>query len=425
MHKTTLISIRNLIDKGEACLQTGPFGTQLKASQYATHGIPVINVRNIGFGKIREADLEYLNESMAEKLHAHVLRIGDIVFGRKGAVERHVLIDAFANGWIQGSDCLRLRIASRSVDQLFLSYYLQTKGHQEWMNALCSFGATMTSLNHDIVNRITFPCPPITIQRKIAAILSSYDDLIENNKRRIALLEKMAAEIYREWFVRMRFPGYQNAKFVKGLPLGWEMLPFSDVVNVRPREETQDNEEYPFVPMENLSTSSMYFDYSETRLGSTGGARFRNGDVIFPRITPSVENGKRGFVMCLPDEAVACGSTEFIVFRGKILDAEHIYMITCMDGFRKNAEQSMVGASGRQRVSESCFSFFLVPVPPKYLRDQFQRIIRPIFKSVREANEHIKRSCCVRDLLLGRLISGQLSVDERDIRFPPSMTETL
>ena len=177
--------------------------------------------------------------------------------------------------------------------------------------------------------------------------------------------------------------------------------------------------------MENLSTSSMYFDYSETRLGSTGGARFRNGDVIFPRITPSVENGKRGFVMCLPDEAVACGSTEFIVFRGKILDAEHIYMITCMDGFRKNAEQSMVGASGRQRVSESCFSFFLVPVPPKYLRDQFQRIIRPIFKSVREANEHIKRSCCVRDLLLGRLISGQLSVDERDIRFPPSMTETL
>jgi restriction endonuclease S subunit len=61
-------------------------------------------------------------------------------------------------------------------------------------------------------------------QRKIAAILTAYDDLIETNKRRIALLEKMAEEIYREWFVRMRFPGHQEHKFVKGVPEGWELL---------------------------------------------------------------------------------------------------------------------------------------------------------------------------------------------------------
>jgi type I restriction-modification system DNA methylase subunit len=79
-------------NRGEASLQTGPFGTQLKASEYVQEGIPVINVRNIGFGDVRKNDLEYLNEAKAEKLHQHHLRKGDIVFGPKGAVERHVLI---------------------------------------------------------------------------------------------------------------------------------------------------------------------------------------------------------------------------------------------------------------------------------------------------------------------------------------------
>ncbi len=232
MIKPTECSIGDLMKQGTVNLQTGPFGTQLKASEYIDEGIPVINVRNIGFGGIRDSDLEYISNAKAEKLYQHRLELGDIVFGRKGAVERHALISDAQVGWIQGSDCLRLRMSDENMFSAYLSYYLRTKAHQDWMQALCSFGATMSSLNQDIVSRIRFPSPSLELQTKIAAILSAYDDLIENNRRRIALLEKMAEELYREWFVRLRFPGYKDVEVVKGVPEGWSLGKASNFFDV-------------------------------------------------------------------------------------------------------------------------------------------------------------------------------------------------
>ena len=109
-----MITVRELIERGEADIQTGPFGTQLKASEYVESGTPVINVRNVGFGNMRNADLEFITEAKAEELKAHQLQKGDIVFGRKGAVERHALIANEQHGWVQGSDCLRLRLSGNT-----------------------------------------------------------------------------------------------------------------------------------------------------------------------------------------------------------------------------------------------------------------------------------------------------------------------
>ena len=273
-----------------------------------------------------------------------------------------------------------------------------------------------------VFENVEVPHPPIDVQRKIAGVLSAYDDLIENNRRRIAILEKMAEEIYREWFVRMRFPGHQNAKFEKGVPVGWEVKPFNTVVDIKPTEHVVHGEEYTFVSMDNLSCSSFYFDCEEKRLHPSG-SRFRNGDVLFPRITPSVENGKRGFVTCLPEGTIGVGSTEFIVMRERELCKEHLFFVTCSDSFRAHAEQSMVGASGRQRVHEKCFSSFLVKTPPNAVRMQFAKTVSPFFLSIvslSRQNSLLERN---RNSLLTRLISGKLPVDELDIQLPSSMTE--
>ena len=420
MSGKNILKISELMEAGEAKLQTGPFGTQLKASEYVSEGVPVINVRNIGYGNIKDAKLEYLDEKMASKLAVHKLRSGDIVFGRKGAADRHVYIRKEQSGWIQGSDCLRLRIDSQRVFPRYLSYYFDTKPHKDWMEALCSFGATMSSLNQGIVKRISFPAHPYLVQQKIAAILSAYDDLIENNQRRIALLEKAAEEIYREWFVRLRFPGWEGAKFVKGVPDGWDVKPVSAVVKINPRDKVEPRTPMPYASMGDLSLTSMFFSFSETRTDGSG-TKFRNNDVLFPRITPSVENGKRGFVMNLAEEQVGLGSTEFIVMREKILSAEYIYFLTCLPELRKHAELSMTGASGRQRVQEDCFDYFLVKVPDKNTLSKFASLIRPFFqqiKSLCKANQELKKS---RDQLLARLISGKLPVEGLDIRFPPGM----
>ena len=122
------------------------------------------------------------------------------------------------------------------------------------------------------------------IQKKIAAILSAYDDLIENNKRRIVLLEKMAEEIYREWFVRMRFPGHEKAKFVKGVPEGWDVATLDDLVNFTmgqsPKSEfyNETGEGLPF--NQGVGTYGERFPKRMTYC-SSDGRKAKKGDILF------------------------------------------------------------------------------------------------------------------------------------------------
>ena len=161
-------------------------------------------------------------------------------------------------------------------------------------------------------------------QERVVSVLSAYDDLIENNRRRIALLEEAARMLYREWFVHFRFPGHEHVKIIDGLPEGLERLSASDAFEVNPKTSGDDEGIITYVPMAALSESGMVIDQTplQERQASTS-VRFRNGDTLFARITPCLENGKTGFVQFLADEEVACGSTEFIILR-EALSEENI-----------------------------------------------------------------------------------------------------
>ena len=153
------LSIAALVERDEVDLQTGPFGTQLKASDYSESGAPVINVRNIGFGELRPEKLEFVPEEVVERLQQHVLRAGDIVFGRKGAVDRHLLIRSTQEGWIQGSDCIRMRSCSSRISTLLMSLAFRESPHKQWMITQCSNKATMASLNQEVLGRIEAMLP--------------------------------------------------------------------------------------------------------------------------------------------------------------------------------------------------------------------------------------------------------------------------
>jgi len=98
------IKLGDLIARGVAEIRTGPFGTQLRASDYGSEGVPVINVRNLGYGTVRTAEIERVGFDVQERLRGHLLAQGDVVFGRKGAVDRHILVTQKEAGWMQGSD---------------------------------------------------------------------------------------------------------------------------------------------------------------------------------------------------------------------------------------------------------------------------------------------------------------------------------
>lgn len=156
-----LVRIADLVDQGLAQVTTGPFGTQLHASDYVEHGTPVINVRNIGFGELRTEKLEYVDDATVARLNQHLLAEGDIVFGRKGAVERHVLVGRSEDRWLQGSDCLRLRLrANAGTSPRLLSQQFLLEDHKQWMKNQGSHAATMASLNQAIIGRIQVLLPP-------------------------------------------------------------------------------------------------------------------------------------------------------------------------------------------------------------------------------------------------------------------------
>ena len=147
---------------------------------------------------------------------------------------------------------------------------------------------------------------------------------------------------------------------------------------------------------------------SELRTKSTS-VRYRNGDVLLARITPCLENGKTGFVNFLGVDEVACGSTEFIVLRGRLVSPYFTYCLARTHTFRETAIKSMIGSSGRQRVQPACFDEFVVAFPREVLRDQFDEAVSPLFQQIailmRESHELAK----ARDILLPRLMNGEIA----------------
>ena len=271
--------------------------------------------------------------------------------------------------------------------------------------------AAVPGVNRNVLHTLKVRVPSANEQAVIVSILSAYDDLIENNRRRIALLEEAARLLYREWFVHFRFPGHEHLKITDGFPEGWGRLSASDAFEVNPRTDRNDEGSITYVPMAALSKVGMTIDRTplETRQKTTG-VRFRNGDTLMARITPSLENGKTGFVQFLRDKEVACGSTEFIVLRGHRVSSYFAYLTARQSYFRENAVRSMIGSSGRQRVQPSCFDRYHIAVPPRALATLFDQSVGDLFEQVANLDMQNQKLADARDLFLPRLMNGEIAV---------------
>ena len=173
-----------------ASVKTGPFGTQLSADEYVDEGVPIINVKNIGYGSILAEDLDFVPETVADRLSVHRLKINDIVFGRKGAVDKHAIItDKYAD-WVQGSDCIRVR-SNPEIDSEYLNYLFDSTYFGSYV-MLYAVGATMPSMSSDILLNARILVPPVQEQKDIAAHLNNQcgkiNDIIANKKEQLAAI---------------------------------------------------------------------------------------------------------------------------------------------------------------------------------------------------------------------------------------------
>ena len=389
----------------------GPFGSNLTTRDYVDEGVPVIRGNNLpADSTFLDDDFVFVKEQKAESLTSNLARAGDLIFTQRGTLGQVGLIPAeprFASYVISQSQ-MKLTVDPDKADAKFIYFYFRSPTTvQSVINHALTSG--VPHINLGILKRFEVPLPPLATQRRIAEVLTAYDELMENNRRRMALLEAAARQLYAEWFVRLRYPGHARTRRADSLPKGCERVRTPEAIEINPTSRLSSEEEHWWVEMSDLPTNSMVIQNAVKRDGRSG-SKFRNGDTLLARITPCLENGKTGFVDFLPEGEVGRGSTEFIVLRSKRVTSEFVYCLARTYEFRENAIKSMVGSSGRQRVKESCFEKFMVVVPPRSVLDQFSEFSAPVFRQIKLLHTQTQKLRTARDLLLPRLMSGELAV---------------
>jgi len=386
----------------------------------------MIRTTNVKSGFIDYKNVRFVEEATFNKwTRRSKPEYGDVIFTREAPVGDVGRFTSKDKNFFLGQRLFHYRPNPELLDWQYLAYILQSDAIQGWVHGI-AFGATVPHIKVEDAENLKIPCPPIHIQKKIGNILSAYDDLIENNLKRIKLLEEMAQITYEQWFVRMKFPGHETIPVdgETGLPKGWVSMALNKALNVNPSTKiTNKKAKSPFVPMGSLSTDSMVIDGIEQRIPS-GGAKFINGDTLVARITPCLENGKTGFVNFLKDEQVATGSTEFIVLRETInVNRYFIYCLSRSEYFRELSIRSMAGSDGRQRVNPKIYNKMLLLIPPREVMVCFGDKAKPIFDLVYflvKQNTVLKEA---RDILLPRLMTGMINVDHIELPIAKEGTE--
>lgn len=205
-------TIGQLCRDGGGNVQTGPFGSQLKASAYVADGIPTIMPADIIDFRVSDKEIARIGAEDHKRLSRHQLRPGDIVYGRRGDIGRHALITEREAGWLCGTGCLRIRFGNAPIEPRYISYYLRQGFVIDRILGM-AVGSTMPNLNTSILESVPILLPPLPVQRRIAEILGRLDDKIEVNRRINRTLEAMAQTLYKNWFVD--FGPFQDGEFVE------------------------------------------------------------------------------------------------------------------------------------------------------------------------------------------------------------------
>jgi type I restriction enzyme S subunit len=407
--------VGELVDAGHAELRTGPFGTQLRASDYVDDGRPVLNVRNVGLGDVRTDKLEYVDEVTAQRLSGHILQANDIVFGRKGAVERHAFIKAEFIGALQGSDCIRLRIlAGAPVRPEFVTFALRTREHQEWMQSFCSHGATMASLNQEILRQVAIPDLDLASQDRVIDVLGAFDDLIDNNRRRIELLEQMAQAIYQEWFVRFRYPGSEDVILADSpvglIPQGWTVKTIGEITESLTRgisPQYADDGVWTVINQRCIRDSRVSLDMARRQSRDVPPAKqVRFGDVLIN----STGVGTLGrTAIYLEHHSSLTADSHITLVRPRTADDQPWFGLHLL--YRQPELETLgVGSTGQTELGRQAIAQLLVTRPPQMVRRRFADLAWPLMLLLRQLLNQNERLAAIRDLVLPRLVCGQLDV---------------
>lgn len=272
-------------------------------------------------------------------------------------------------------------------------------------------GAAQDNLSQEKLLSLNFPFPPVSAQNRIAAILSAYDDLIENNRRRIALLERAARLLYREWFVRLRFPGHELVRIEDGVPEGWEMGTVADLGQIitgkTPSTREPDNfgSEIPFVKTPDMHRSRIIIETEEC-LSENGAATQPNKTLPAGTILVACIGAKLGVVSITSRPCQTNQQINAVVPRKDFMT--HYSLFALID--IKPRLEALGGGATMPNVNKAKFASMPILIPHPTQLNEFEEFAKFSFRQIQLLYKQNINLIKARDLLLPRLMNGVIPV---------------
>lgn len=392
-------------------IQTGPFGSQLHQSDYSEFGIPVVMPKDMINGGIIEEGIARVNDEHVNRLKRHKVKEGNILYSRRGDVGRCAFITEKEEGWLCGTGCLKVELDTNKCLPSFVFYLLQREDTVGWVENH-AVGSTMPNLNTGILAKLPLHLPPLPTQQKIASILSTYDTLIENNTKRIRLLEQMAENLYKEWFVRFRFPGHENVEMENGLPKGWKVERIGNVCEtIGGGTPSTSNENYWGGDIKWVTPSDITSKSSLPLLNIAGriteeGLKRSSAKLLPPYTILMTSRASIGFFGICPESV--CTNQGFI----SIIPNEENTRMFLLYSLKTRKEEIIANANGSTflEISKGRFRKMKTLVPSEDILIKFEKKEQLFFNEILKLELQNQLLTRQRDLLLPRLMSGKLEV---------------
>jgi type I restriction enzyme S subunit len=377
-----------------ADVQTGPFGSQLHKSDYIAEGIPCIMPTNIGPHLNFIVDgIAHVSEVDANRLSRHLTEIGDIIYARRGDIEKCAYVTTNEEKWLCGTGCLKIR-CNNEVNSRFIAYLLSTAECKKWITGN-AVGTTMLNLSKGILSNLPLLVPSHEDQRRIASILSSLDRKIELNNKINADLEEMAQAIFKNWFVD--FEPFKDGKFVDSelgmIPEEWKVGRLGELCN--------------FKRGKNLLTKNAIDEGVPVVAGGLEPSCYHNvANTGAPVITVSGSGANAGFMRMyhVPIWASDCSFID--------ISCENFYFVYCFLKVNSKLLKHAQTGAVQPHVKPSDIHDFELVIPDKESIYDFQDKVKPFFDRIASLQKESSRLSLLRLSLLPRLMSGELEVPE-------------
>jgi Restriction endonuclease S subunits len=384
--------------------------------------IPLVKGENLGKGSIHWEESKYWPLELTDGLEKFFLEVDDLVL----AMDRPWVNDGLKFAWIKEGDPRALLVqrvgrlrANGRIDKVFLRYVIRSGEFGNYIKNIMG-GVGVPHISPQQIKSFEFELPTLSVQRKIASILSAYDDLIENNLKRIKLLEEAAQNIYKEWFVNFRINGEQlEVNKETGLPEGWTQQPLFKVCTsiedgdwIESKDQGGESRDYRIVQVSNIGVNSFVETGNWRYITENTFKKLRcreivNGDILVSRMPNGIGRSwlvteKQYPMVTVVDVAIIKANTSVI---------SSFYLNEVFNSSR-HIQECEIKATGttRKRITKKVLSEISHTVPPANICQEFEHIVKPIYhqkNNLRKSNSKLKEA---RDLLLPRLMDGTLEV---------------